>query len=90
MDRENHRYIVRLAARSVATMDELIAALPELSPKLKNFGIWWLRVTKTQRAVSILLRILHDDPPFRLSCAFAHSMLGRIRSTREFIRRLIR
>ena len=39
MDRNNGRDIARLAARGVTTIPELIAALPDLSPKLKNFVI---------------------------------------------------
>ena len=86
MDRKNGRLIAKLAARSVTSIPELIAALPELPPKLKDFGIWWLWVTKTRSAESVLLRMLLDDPPFRLSCAFALYMIGGRRSVREFIR----
>ncbi len=86
MDRKNGRHIARLAARGVTTIPELIAALPELSPKLKDFGIWWLTVTRTRRAESILLQMLHDDPPFRLSCASALAWIRGSRSVREFLR----
>ena len=84
-DRRNGRCVARLAARGVTTMDELIAALTELPPKLKHFGIWWLHVTKSRRAESVLLRMIHDDPPFRLACASALASLGGRRSIREFI-----
>ena len=85
-DRKNGRRISRLAARGVTTISELIAALSDLSPKLKDFGIWWLTVTRTRRAESVLLRMLHDDPPFRLSCASALSSIGGPRSVCEFLR----
>lgn len=85
MDRKNGRHIARLAARGVTTIPELIAALPELPPKLKGFGIWWLAVTRTRRAENVLLRMLHDDPPFRLSCASTLSSIGGPRSAREFV-----
>lgn len=86
VERENRRHIARLAARGMTTNPELIAALPELPPKLKDFGIWWLWVTKVRSAESVLLRMLRDDPPFRISCAFALYMIGGRRSVREFLR----
>ena len=86
MDRKNSRLIATLATRGVTTMDELIAVLPTHSPKIKDFGIWWLQMTKTRRAESVLLRMLHDDPPFRLSCAHTLAQIGGQRSTREFVR----
>ena len=85
-DRRNGRHIATLAARGVTTIPELIAALPDLPPKFKDFGIWWLRMAKPRSAVSVLLRMLHDDPSFRLSCAFALAAIGGQRSTREFVR----
>ena len=84
-DCKNGRCVARLAARGVTTMDELIAALPTLPPKLKDFGIWWLCVSRIRRAESILLRMLHDDPQFRLSCASTLSSIGGRRSIRQFI-----
>ena len=86
MDRKYSRLIATLATRGVTTMDELIAVLPTHSPKIKDFGIWWLQMTKTRRAESVLLRMLHDDPPFRLSCAHTLAQIGGQRSTREFVR----
>ena len=86
VERENRRHIARLGACGVTTNPELIAALPELPPKLKDFGIWWLWVTKVRRAESVLLQMLRDDPPFRISCAFALYMIGGRRSVREFLR----
>ena len=86
MDRRNGRHVVRLAARGVTTIPELIAALPELPWKLKDFAIWWLSVLKTRAAEAVLLKMLHDDPPVRLSCAHALAFLGGRRSVREFIR----
>ena len=94
VERENRRHIARLAARGVTTNPELIAALPELSPKLKDFGIWWLSATNARSAEGVLLRMLHDQPAFRLSCACAlasidgprSSSVGGSRSVREFLR----
>lgn len=94
MDRKNGRRIARLAARGVTTIPELIAALPELPPKLKDFGIWWLTATNARSAEGVLLRMLHDQPAFRLSCACAlasiggprTSSVGGSRSVREFLR----
>lgn len=85
-DRENQRHISRLAARGVATVAVLIEALPELPPKLKDFGIWWLTVKKSRKAETVLLRMLHDDPSVRLSCASALTAIGGRRSEREFLR----
>lgn len=86
MDRENGRHISKLAARGVTTLPKLIAALPGLPPQLKFFSIWWLSVLKTRAAEVVLLKMLHDDPPVRLSCAHALAFLGGLRSTREFVR----
>ena len=86
MDRKNGRHIATLAARGVTTIPELITALPDLPWKLKDFAIWWLSVLKTRAAEAVLLKMLHDDPPFRLSCAHALAFLGGRRSVREFIR----
>ena len=85
-ERENRRHLARLAARGVTTNPELIAALPELPPKLKDFGIWWLWVSKVRGAERVLLRMLRNDPPFRISCAFALYMIGGRRSVSEFLR----
>lgn len=85
-DRKNAQCVTRLAARGVTTIPELIAALPELPPKLKGFGIWWIEVTGERSAESVLLRMLRDDPQFRLLCASALSSIGGRRSVREFIR----
>lgn len=85
-DRKNAQCVARLATRGVTILSELIAALPDLPPKLKDFGIWWLTVTRTRRAESILLQMLHDDPPIRLSCASALAWIRGSRSVREFLR----
>lgn len=86
MDRKNSRQIAMLAARGVTTMGELVDALPTLTPKLKDFGIWWLWMSKTRRAESVLLKMLHEDPPFRLSCAHTLAQIGSQRSTDKFVR----
>ncbi len=85
-DSNNRRHIARLATRGVATVNELIAVLPQLPPKLKDFGIWWFQVTRPPSAEGTLLRMLHDDPPYRQSCAAALAMIGGRRSLREFLR----
>lgn len=85
-DRENCRHIARLTARGVTTVNELIAVLPQLPPKLKEFGIWWFQVTRPRSAEGTLLRMLHDDPPYRQSCASALAMIGGRRSIRQFLR----
>ncbi len=85
-DRKNHRNIARLTARGVTTVNELIAVLPQLPPKLKAFGIWWVQVTKPRSAEKTLLRMLHDDPPYRQSYASALGMIGGRRSIRHFLR----
>lgn len=85
-DRENRRHIGRLAARGVTTVRELIAALPQLPPKLKEFGIWWVQVARPRSAESTLLRMLHDDPAHRQTCAAALAVIGGGRSIREFLR----
>ncbi len=86
MDRKNAQCVTRLATRGVTTIPELIVALPKLPQKLKDFGIWWLSVLKTRAAEAVLLKMLHDDPPARLSCAHALAFLGGGRSVREFLR----
>jgi hypothetical protein len=63
----------------------LIAALPELPLKLKDFGIWWLSVLKTRAAEGVLLKML-NNPQDRVSCAAALGFLGGGRSVREFLR----
>ncbi len=85
-DRENRRHIARLAARGVTTVNELIDVLPQLPPKLKEFGIWWFQVTRPRSAERTLLRMLHDDPPYRQGCVSALAMIGGRRSIREFLR----
>lgn len=85
-DRENRRHIARLAVRGVTTVNELIAGLPQLPPKLKEFGIWWLQVTRPRGAELTLLRMLHHDASSRLACASALAMIGGRRSIRQFIR----
>jgi len=71
-DRDDRRHIARLATRGVTTASELIAAFPELPPKLKRFGISWLQWHHESRAAETTLsRMLYDDPKFRLSCASA-------------------
>ncbi len=85
-DRKNRRHIARLTARGVTTVNELIAVLPHLPPKLKEFGIWWFQVTRPRNAEATLLRMLHDDPPYRQSCASALAMIGGRRSIRNFLR----
>ncbi len=94
VERESRRHIARLAARGVTTNPELIASLLGLPPKLKEFGIWWLSATNARSAEDVLLRMLHDQPAFRLSCACAlasiggprTSSVGGCRSVREFLR----
>lgn len=85
-DREKRRHIGRLTARGVTTVNELIAVLPQLPPKLKEFGIWWFQVTRLRSAEGTLLRMLHDDPPYRQWCASALAGIGGRRSIRQFIR----
>ena len=85
-DRENRRQIARLAARGVSTVNELIAVLPQLPPKLKEFGIWWFQVTRPRGAELTLLRMFHHDEPYRLACASALAMIGGRRSIRQFLR----
>ena len=86
MDRKNGRHIARLAARGVTTIPELIAALPELPPKLKDFGLWLISVLKVREAEPLLLNMVHNGPSFRLLCASVLGMVGGRRSKREFIR----
>jgi hypothetical protein len=85
-DRKNRRQIARLSACGVTTVNELIAVLPQLPPKLKAFGIWWFQVTRSRSAEGNLLRMLYDDPPYRQECASALAMIGGRRSIRQFLR----
>lgn len=85
-NRENVRAISRLAARSITTAAELIDSLPTLPSKLMLFGIWWLGQTKPPGTERVLLRLLHDDPTVRLTCAHTLGMLEGRRTIREFIR----
>lgn len=85
-DRKNRRHIARLTARGVTTENELISVLPELPPKHKEFGIWWVQVTRPRCAVGTLMRMLHDDSPYRQSCASALGIIGGRRSVRQFLR----
>lgn len=85
-DRQNRRHIARLNARGVTTVNELIAVLPRLPPRLKVFGIWWLGVTRPRSAEGTLLRMLHDDPPYRHSYASVLAMIGGRLSIRQFLR----
>ena len=86
LDRRNRRLITRLTASGVTTANELIAALAQLPPKLKEFGIWWCQVTRPKNAEVTLLQMLDDDPRYRLSCASALAMIGGRRSVRKFLR----
>lgn len=85
-DRRNAKLINRLAARGVTTVRELIEVLPDLSPKLQGFAIWWISVTNARGAESALWQLLHADPASRVPCAGALAFVGGKRSTREFIR----
>ena len=84
-DRKNSRHIARLAGRGVTTIPELIAALPELPPKLKDFALWLISAFKVREAESLLLSMVHHGPAFRLECASVLGMIGGRRSKREFI-----
>lgn len=86
MDRKNGRRIARLAARGVTTIPELIAALPKLPPKLKDFALWLISAFKVREAEPLLLSMVHHGPAFRLECASVLGTIGGRRSKREFIR----
>lgn len=86
LDRKNRRHISTLARRNITTTSQLIAALPELPAKLKDFVLWWFMVTCERRAETTLLAMLKRDSGCRLMCAAALSSIGGSRSRREFIR----
>lgn len=80
------RSLSRLERMGINTVSELIAALPTLSPALKDFGIEWVGRFSPSRAETILLTLLRDDPKVRPSCANSLGMLKRRRSNRELVR----
>ncbi|MES2790289.1 MAG: HEAT repeat domain-containing protein [Planctomycetota bacterium] len=84
-DRENARFISKLTARGITTLAELLEALPTLPPKLKQFGVLWLHWTRAPGTESVFLRLLHDDPAVRLTCAHALGMLAKPRTIRKFV-----
>ncbi len=85
-DRKNRRHISTLARRNISTTSQLIAALPELPAKLKDFALWWFMVTRERRAETTLLAMLKNDSDCRLMCAATLSSIGGSRSRREFVR----
>jgi hypothetical protein len=85
-DRKNRRHISTLARRNITTTSQLIAALPELPTKLKDFALWWFMVTRERRAEMTLLLMMKNDNHNRVSCAATLSAIHGSRSRREFIR----
>ncbi len=76
----------RLAARGITTLGELVAALPSLPPKLKNFGICWLGEFKPAGSEAALLRLMHADSAFRVTCAHELGWMKGRRAAHELIR----
>ncbi len=70
MDAKNARQLARMARQGVVTVDDLVNALPRLSPTPRDLGIWMINVLKMRQAVPVLLKLLLK-PSTRLSCACA-------------------
>lgn len=84
--RQSARHISRLSARGVTTTRALIVALPQLPPKLREFGIWWISALKIRSAESVFLPLLYNRSKDRVAGAAASASIGGKRAVREFVR----
>ncbi|MDX1968316.1 MAG: hypothetical protein SFV23_14155 [Planctomycetaceae bacterium] len=69
MDRKHARQIRRLAQKGVATVGDLIVALPDLPASSQDLGIWLIFVLKIPRAASALRKLLLN-PRVRVQVAW--------------------
>lgn len=83
---QSARHIIRLSARGVTTTRALVDSLPQLPPKLRGFGFWWISAMNIQSAESVLLKLLIGSPNDRLACAATLASIGGTRAERKFVR----
>lgn len=80
------RCLRQLRERRIQTLSQLLDNLPELPPKLKDFGISLLQALKAKHAVPVLLRMLVDDVDARWSCGRALYAIGGKRTEESLAR----
>ncbi len=80
------RCLRQLRERRIRTLSQLLDKLPELPPKLKDFGISLLQALKAKQAVPVLLRMLAEDVAGRLSCGCALNAIGGKQTERALVR----